>query len=527
MVTLRTYLLLLGALLAFGACSENVGPTPEGEFRADAYYWQSGSAAAEYLVDRNGNTEHHQLQFTGSSIIDIRYDGSNTILAETTLESGVHNGTLALTGCGMHSLLALPSHLRFKDDIRTQAGPIIHATRWLQFDSQTFIAADGPDLYTYDVSSSTWNENTTAWTSDILEMAVDSGSGGKKLYVATAQDGIFSSLAGETVWTTIPVARGTLMDMAVDMDGVIFAVIDNELMVSRPPYDEWTTFTVASMATDVSCIALERATSAESVLFIGTITNGVGEVLLVTGWPAQLSVNERFKNTRITDISASKYSPYVAVAISDPPELHVSPISIGNWASVPISGSRRLTCVSQSHRSAAVLIGTESGMLRFDGAPSSSSGLLGKHILSVDYGMDGSFYCGTTEGTYRSLDEGRNWSRIDDQGTVVREATGFNLLPESFSLSSTWDAGTLLLQGTGELRLTGRVLSHFDELLLPDNSGSFEDVIVVRYAAEDAGGTVLTGHNSWTIYYARNIGPVYIEEMENGSLIASSTFVQP
>lgn len=527
MVTLRSSLLLLCAAALLAACSDTVGPEPEGELRASAYFWSNGASSATYVSDRNGRVEQHLLRFTGTTIIDTRYDEFSTVLAETSLQSVTRNGARELTGCSIHSLMALPPYLRFKDDIQTQPGQAVHATGWQQLSNSSYLVASRNKLFEYHAMSSEWTEEPVPWTSDIVTMAVDSSIGESFIYVATRSDGIFRRATQEKNWLLIASPPGDLEDAAVDKEGVIFAVIKTELRIARPPYDEWPLFTVSELASDVSCIELEQVTAAESILLVGSMSNGISEVLLVAGWPAQLSVSTRFGSARITDISSSVYSPYIGVAISNPPQLHVSPIGVGNWAVVPITGSSPLTCVSQSNRSAAVLIGTESGLLRFDGAPTSASGLTGEHILSLEYGYDGSFYCGTTNGSYRSLDEGRKWNRIDEQGTIVRETTGFTLLPETFSVASTWDAGTLLFEGAGELRLTGRVLSHFDELILPDNAGRFDDVIVVRYAPEDASGSVAAGQYSWTAHYARNIGLVYIEEMENGAVVASTHFVQP
>ena len=200
---------------------------------------------------------------------------------------------------------------------------------------------------------------------------------------------------------------------------------------------------------------------------------------------------------------------------------------MGNWASVLIPAGYRLTTVCQSDHGGVVLIGSETGMLRFDGAPVQPSGLEGQQILSLHHGNDGAFYCGTTEGSYRSSSDGLQWTRVDRSPVLQRSPTGLTLLPATFAVGTHWDAGNIVIDSGRVAVLTGRVLEHFDEFILPENKGRFEDVVVVRYAQETPEGNRVQEEYAWTIYYARGLGPVYIEEYFQGRSQAKTWMESP
>ena len=86
---------------------------------------------------------------------------------------------------------------------------------------------------------------------------------------------------------------------------------------------------------------------------------------------------------------------------------------------------------------------------------------------------------------------------------------------------ATWSAGYVLDSShTTTLPLTARVTDHLDSLVLPLSipKNPLKDVFVVRYAYETSSGVVSTALPYWMIYYARAIGPVVIELLQNSTL---------
>ncbi|MBN1448504.1 MAG: hypothetical protein JXA28_11280 [Bacteroidetes bacterium] len=515
------FLLLILAFTA-AACSDSVGPAPVGDFAAQDYTWQSSNVTQSFVRDQAGAHERHTLRFQNGIILDAVENAAGNPILEIPLSYERTQGNALLTGLGSTSVLHVPSTMRFADHITTIQGPTIYAECWLTLDSDVMLAGAGDGgLFRYDIRSNAWYREFTPWNSRITALAIDSSIGGAKLYAATMSDGIFVRGPADSAWSKLGAPQGTVSEIAIDTHGTIFAVIDSRLYVSRGPSWTWELFSIPSLAVEVTGISLLPIGPDESILFIGREKSGLAQVYLLSSHPAQYYLGERLGTEAIVDVRASRLSTYAAVAAADPPMLYLAPAFSGLWVSVPISISTPLTAICQSDRSATVLIGSEHGIYRFDGSPPQLSGLQGKHILSIHYGPDGAFYCGTTSGTFRSADEGQIWTRIDEGSTIVREETGITLFPSTLSVGTNWIAGQLIVQGSGRVELRGRVLEHFDELLLPDDLGRYDDVLVVRYAEELPNGSRVGSTYSWTVYYARNIGPVYIEEHHEGALKAT------
>jgi|GEM_PF-1554396 len=519
-------LLLLGVSLA--ACSDSVGPAPVDNFTSSDYSWPASGLSLEYLRDDQGSEQRHILNFSPGTITDQLLDANGTLIEETQLAFNTAEGTVLLTGCGPESMFNVPSNMRFEDRVTTVPGPEVRTECWLTRDSKTLLAGSANGgLFRYRIQSNEWTEQSVPWTSHITAMDLDSSTDPEKLYVATAGDGVFMKTGDDSTWISLNAPSGVVADVDADIDGTVFAVIDGNLFVRRAPAFNWEPFSITSIATGVNRISILSLSDYESVLFVARESDGLAQVYLLSSYPAQFSVTERYDSESIIDVRTSRNSPYSAVAVANPPKVYVAPQGMNLWASVPLLISDPLTAVCQSERSGTVLIGSENGVYRFDGAPPQQSGLQGEHVLSLHYGPDGAFYCGTRSGTFRSANDGRIWTRIDQGSVMVRETTGLALLPQTCSVGSVWEAGSMIIDGSGPLPLTGRVLEHFDELILPNDYGRYDDVLVVRYARELPDGSRVDGTRFWTAYYARGTGMVYLEESASGDVQASVRLVAP
>jgi hypothetical protein len=100
------------------------------------------------------------------------------------------------------------------------------------------------------------------------------------------------------------------------------------------------------------------------------------------------------------------------------------------------------------------------------------------------------------------------------RGMLTMLSAGVNGL----QTGATWSAGYVLDSSrTKSLPLTARVTDHLDSLVLPlsISKNPLKDVFVIRYAYETSSGIVSTALPYWMIYYARSIGPVVIELLQN------------
>ena len=519
-------LLFLGISLA--ACGDSVGPAPVDDFLSSEYIWPGSSASLEYLRNDQGTEEQHILGFSGGTINDQRLGSTGEAIGETQLAYDASDGAFRLTGCGQGSFFHIPSNMRFEDRITTVPGPEVQAGSWLTLDAGTMLAGNASGgLYRYRTQSNEWTAEDVPWDSPVTAMDLDSTVSPQRLFVATAADGLFMTVAGDSSWVSMNAPAGFVSDVDADIDGTVFAVIDKQLYVRRAPSYAWAPFSIASIASGVNGISILPVSAFESILFVARESDGLAQVYLLSSFPAQFSVSVRYNSEVMIDVRSSPNSPYAAVVAANPPMVYVAPQGMNLWAGVPVTIGDPLTAICQSDRSGTVLIGSESGVYRFDGAPVQQSGLQGEHVLSLHYGPDGAFYCGTRSGTFRSADDGRIWTRIDRGNVIVREKTGITLLPRTCSVGSVWDAGSMIFDVSGPLPLTGRVLEHFDELILPDGHGRFDDVLVVRYARELPDGSRIEDTFFWTAYYARDRGLVYLEESTGSDVHAHVRLVAP
>ncbi|MBR9979306.1 MAG: hypothetical protein KFH87_14575 [Bacteroidetes bacterium] len=521
-------ILFLFLAVSLAACSDSVGPAPVDDFISAEYVlFSAQSPALEYLREEQGSVEQHILRFSSGTITDHRLNAAGDPIGETQLTYDVSSGALRLIGCGPGSIFHVPTNMRFEDRITTTPGPEVRAECWLTLDAGTILAGDANGgLYRYRMESNEWTGENVPWDSRVTAMDLDSTASPRQLYVATATDGVFTKTEGDSNWLSLNAPAGFVADVDADIDGTVFAVIDKQLYVRRAPSYDWAPFSIPSIAGGVNRISILQVSSSESILFIARESGGLAQVYLLSSHP-QFYMIVRYNSESMIDVRSSPNSPYAAVVAANPPVVYVAPQGMDLWAVVPVTISDPLTAICQSDRSGTVLIGSENGVSRFDGSPTQQSGLQGEHVLSLHYGPDGAFYCGTRSGTYRSANDGINWTRIDRGSVIVRETTGLTLLPQTCSVGSSWDAGSMIIDGNGPLLLTGRVLEHFDELILPDAQGRFDDVLVVRYARELPDGSRVDGAYFWTAYYARARGLVYIEESMTGDVHASVRHLVP
>ncbi|MCB2203848.1 hypothetical protein KQI65_03800 [bacterium] len=509
----------LGVLL-IPACTDSVSPPAEVTYSAGNYLWGTTPPPIRYYRETGERTEIHILEFENGAVLDTRYDTLGSRLGSTTLHRQHTNGTDILLGCNAYSLPYVPEHLRFQPYLYTVPGPEVAARSWMNMDRDLiFIGGKNGTLYRFRPASDEWEAIEIAWSSPVTALNRDLRASGQ-LLVATESEGLFRLGIYDSTWTHIATPAGSISDIECDGNGALFVVIDGHLYVRHPERASWDPFPLPSLAENVTHIAIINYDFTHSMLFVGRHDGALAQIHLQSSWPTQLTTSDNPGTESIVQIRASLGSPYSAVAVAMPPVLYVTPENSGFWASVPLPSTIRPTAVCQSDISGDVIVGTEDGVYRFDGSPVRRSGLEGQHVYSLHFGKDNAFYCGTGIGTYRSVDGGINWTRIDATPQIRQQQSGMTLLPASFAVGSSWTAGQVLTGGSVGVELHGRVLEHFDRLLLPGDRGTYNDVIAARYALEDATGSPQPGSYYWTIYFARDRGPVFIEEVIDNNIVA-------
>ncbi len=511
---------LTAGAIVLSACSDATGPHDEGRFRGREYLWESGSGLRQFTVLRGGMQYRHLLRFSSEGKLeDLQTDEQSHPLARTHWNFSGSGGRIS--GCGEHTLWHLPGEYRLEEIRFPVPGPEVRGSSILSLDASNYlVGCVDSGLYHYSSTRSEWYRMDFPGRGSIVAMCKDSTAGNMTLFAASA-DGVYSKARNDSGWNRLPVPAGSVQDLEISDPDYLFAVIDHSLWFSARPFLSWSRFMVQPGDGQINDIAILPLEKNQSLLLVATETKGIAYVQLVNSLPAQLVYSERSGYENVRCLVTSPRAPYAAVAISNPPLLFVAP-GTGVWIGIPVPTSATLTCVAQSAMTGTVLVGSDQGIYRFNGQPPQASGLQGRMIRALHAGPDNAFYAACDDGFYRSPDEGATWTRIDGGSILARGTTPWQILPVSFDVGSTWHAATLSRTDGTTIAVTGEVLNHFDEIILPDERGRYDDAVVVRFTLGRVPGAGSGNDYTWTVYFVRGKGIVCIEETSGGSIVAKS-----
>lgn len=478
-----------------------------------------------YHSVRGGSTQRHTLQFSlnGATIRDDWQDGMGAPLGSTLLSISRTNGTIMFGGCSSSTFWHVPDRYQLAERTVTGTGPTVRMTHLLAPDNNMLLVADADGgMFRYIPSQSLWIRERVAESVTVTALCMDSTSDNRRMFAGTVLDGVYTRKVRDSVWTKLPAPPGSIQDLEADNSSGLFAVINNRLYYSAAPFNVWNALLVQPGNSDITDIALLRYSDREAIMIVGTEGSGIAEMYVVSGFPAALRYGLAASIGPIRRVATSTSAAFPVAAITGNPSQLLVAVESGLWLSVDVPGLE-LRAVTQSRSGANVFIATNNGVMMYDGVILRQRGLSGQNTASVVSTSSGELYCGTEEGTWRSRDDGLTWSRLDANAFTTRVRTGFVMLPARLWEGWHWEAGALVEQPGQERIIMGRVMRHLDELILPDNGGHYSDVLVVRYGQENEAGQLRRDTYSWTFYFARDFGPVLIEEFEGTTLVATSS----
>ncbi len=518
--------LLLLLTLVVAGCRDNPTP-PDGmpEYQSVQYLWNQGQSTLRYHSVRGGLTQQHTLQFSmnGATIRDDWHDGSGTSLGSTLLSISRANGTVMLGGCSAATFWHVPDRYQLAERTVTGTGPTVRMTHLLAPDNGMLLVADANGgMYRYIPSQSLWIRERVDESIAVTALCMDSTSENRRMFAGSSLDGVYTRKVRDSVWTKLPAPPGSVEDLEADNSNGLFAVINNRLYYSTAPFNVWNALLVQPGNSDITDIALLRYSDQDAIMFVGTQTSGIVEMYVISGFPASLRYGLAASSGPIRRVAANMQTAFPVAAITGSPSQLLVAVESGLWLSISVPGMD-LRAVTQSRSGANVFVATDKGVMMYDGVILRQRGLAGQNVVSVVSTASGDLYCGTEQGTWRSRDEGLTWSRLDANAFTTRVRSGFVMLPARLWEGWHWEAGALVEQQGQERSIKGRVMRHLDELILPDNGGRYSDVLVVRYGQEDEAGQLRRDTYSWTFYFARDYGPVLIEEFDGTVLVATSS----
>jgi len=109
----------------------------------------------------------------------------------------------------------------------------------------------------------------------------------------------------------------------------------------------------------------------------------------------------------------------------------------------------------------------------------------------------------------------------DKEKLYYRTPGSFYVLKTGLKVGEYWKAGTYAISTADEKKfipypLTARVTAHYDEVTTTNDTKpetyTYKDVYAVRYANETSPNVINDSLNYWTIYFAKDKGPVILEE---------------
>ncbi len=517
--------ILLLALAVTGCDSSSTPPDGMPEYQSLHYLWNQGMSTVRYHSVRAGVASQHTLQFSinAATIRDDLQDGTGTSLGSTFLSISRANGTVMLGGCSAATFWHVPDRFQLAERTVTGTGPTVRMTHLLAPDNGMLLVADADGgMFRYIPSQSLWIRERVAESVSVTALCMDSTSENRRMFAGTALDGVYTRKVRDSVWTKLPAPPGSIQDLEADNSNGLFAVINNRLYYSIAPFNVWNALLVQPGNSDITDIALLRYSDRDAMMIVGTEGSGIAEMYVVSGFPASLRYGLAASLGPIRRVSTNIQTAFPVAAITGNPSQLLVAVESGLWLAVDVPGME-LRAVTQSRSGANVFVATDRGVMMYDGVILRQRGLAGQNVVSVVSTPSGELYCGTEQGTWKSRDEGLTWSRLDANAFTTRVRSGFVMLPARLWEGWHWEAGALVEQQGQERVIMGRVIRHLDELILPDNGGRYSDVLVVRYGQEDEAGQLRRDTYSWTLYFARDFGPVLIEEFEGTTLAATSS----
>lgn len=474
----------------------------------------------------------HTLTFSGAAsdvqINDQSVNGSHAMHAENsdgyTLLGGIDASTfLRIKG---DDFIMLSDTIAYRKDtmkiesiIRTSDGTIV-------------VGTDVGGIYYYDRGASTWKGLALASSPHVTALACDSAATFATTTIfAGASTGIYSIKNGQIVSSNLLITDAKQLVVGTSdkkfynlliqtPSNVYYNFLPNVLLYSLNAGKLFVGATVTAVAVDRN----------PKTIYVGVYNAGTYGIL---------SFNEASGTYQVPSYTPLSNIPVRAIVASADKNLaraitaNILYTTTNGGESWSVTGQYSKGGFTSLALGAHTYIGTEKeGVLTYDGGVFSPvTGFPSRNVAFL-YAFDKYLIAANEEEIVTTSDAaGSNWSVskptiIETQ--FLRTPGSFRVLKAGMKVSDTWNAGTYAMpDGNGSflpLPLTARVMAHYDEVTTKsavDNTKQYvyHDVYAVRFAYESSPNTVSGTLTSWTVYFAKNRGPVLIEESLNGVLI--------
>ncbi|MAT38427.1 MAG: hypothetical protein CL946_02355 [Ectothiorhodospiraceae bacterium] len=498
------------------------------------YNYQSWEAGLSYTHDLTASLNGSILTLSGSHGKPGSQDPNQSFEFLFTPEG------IVLGGVQQDALFQLPQQYLLVDSTVFIPNETAKITNILAYNATTaFAGSEEEGVYRYNAMSNTWVPSGMQGHGAVTKIVKDSTLRMPELFAATDGDGIYRSTDGGLTWNPVPgTPPGKVDDISTGPEGILLAAIEGGLYSIFSNTSQWYVATMATPSPYALSISAVLGPSSVGLVQIGTKSAGIFTGFYHRTRFLDFPPDYWLENAAATPgfVYQQEYDPVLCVSGSAPfqtmgftrgPQkalcVYVDDPANEGWGVVPYNfPEAAINDFCYLPYDGTVFIATPNGLrsARVTGtAPSIAewnSTLDGKNVLDVEYLADDKLMAVTDEMIYTSSDRGITWVPAVN-GLNFQSVSGeLVLLPDAFSIGENWEAGEVLLQRGATEVLYGRVIDHFDELRIRDDYGNYPDVAVVNYSFEQASDPTVRDSYLLRIYYAKGIGPVLIEEFENG-----------
>ncbi len=530
--------LVIATTLVFAGCAHNIIDVPfPGGSSGGSYSWNTKTVSQlDYTVEANSTKSNLSLAFHADSssgaFTIIEHFGSAS--SDTLL---YHSNTQTITGLSPRSVIAVPEPYTFLHK-ETQTIERFPEMKHIVSLGNNFVASDdSSNLYYFTTDNTIWKLGSSQLKDkgeSILAISAFRFTSNGTLNVVAATDRgtmLMSSDNGKT-WTTSGIQQfsNPVRALTTNSDGSLYAAVETKgvyqiasgasnLVASLP--------VTSAIPSALSIFVINTNAVASTNIALGTLGYGLWHFdLKAKSWTAY--ENAIGKNDTIRFL-VSNHSTSLLVATSNslfrinaddrlPSFDSALYISSGSFTSAFFDRSVPRFLITESRSFVYKIDSFAYALTRLDP--------LGDRKLNSIAATGTAIGVATDSGIYTFNNSNPLWVNSSAGITTIKRKTtvlipsNFVLLDSSSSaltIGASWNAGTIESNGN-IFAITATVVEHFDSIALTNNL-TFTDLYSVHFTLNNSAVIDPLTLPDWTIYFAKDQGPVLIDQQQNHALL--------
>lgn len=516
--SLYSYALLLCLALAGCAIPNEAGV--DGTATLREYFW-SGNGELRYDVYMAGDTVPvvHTVTLTSRAdtihALDVANGKTGRIV---TRASG---NTVMLTEVDGSALFPLPQGAYFSKYAEEHKTKRYFGVTNFSYWHSGAVAFTSEGWF-YSTDGTTW-ERSKSNVDGVVTAVKWIEKNGIRLYAGTEAGALYLSEDGGKNWLLKTAQlKGKVLSLEITESGLVYLAVEGRGVFV---YKEGQLLQVGDAIPEITGLVLMTDANAQQVIVAATRYEGLLKSKIGTNFwqPYQSGLGV----LTFTGIYGGS-SRYVATAPGGAYYTTSDTSELWTRSELPLAVTEEIT--NASINAEALALSTSSGRVFHRPWREINATAIGKigSVITALAMRNGFFYTASPLGLLK-LSQSQEQEQVGPYTLIVDSAHGELVLLRSDFVEliegSSWSAGTLFLPASPTspyVPITARVMERLDTLRA-DNE-AFADVFPVRYAFENGTGTPYDLSPYWVIYYARHIGPVMIDRIDNAlSLSAPSS----